>query len=169
MRSKYIPEDALVQIRALLAPSDRYLTDFLLATGFRLDDVLHLRRWQLSQGELTLKERKTGKVRSISIPPELQLKLNQSGENSRGCALRFAFPALRSGGKGKMHRTTYWRHFRAAVTAAGYEGRGFSPHSLRKVYAVRLFNRKGLKAVQEDLGHTYESTTMLYVFSDMID
>lgn len=169
MKSKYIPEDALVKIRALLAPSDRYITDFLLATGFRLDDVMHLRRWQLSQEQVTVKERKTGKVRSVTIPPDLVLRRKQNEETSRGWSLRFAFPSLRSGGKEKMHRTTYWRHFRAAVIAAGYEGRGFSPHSLRKVYAVRLFKRKGLKAVQEDLGHTYESTTMLYAFSNMID
>lgn len=67
-----------------------------------------------------------------------------------------------------MHRTTYWRHFNDAVERAGLAGRGYSPHSLRKCYAVKLFKKSGLKAVQDDLGHKYESTTMLYAFSDQL-
>ena len=56
-----------------------------------------------------------------------------------------------------------------AVDRANCSGRGYSPHSLRKVYAVRALAKTGdLLAVQSDLNHSHLSTTMLYALSDRL-
>ena len=66
-----------------------------------------------------------------------------------------------------MHRTTYWRHFEAACRAHGWGDCGYTPHSLRKLYAVRkLAETRSLVAVQRDLGHTSPAVTALYALSD---
>ena len=140
----------------------------LLETGFRLDDVMHVRAWQLSRDTLTVKEMKTGKLRTVSISKEMILSYRRAfpASHRRGWALSYAFPALRGGGKNKMHRTTYWRHFTEASRRAGYGDHAYTPHSLRKVYAVRLCKSSGIKAVKDSLGHEHITTTMLYAFAD---
>lgn len=139
------------------------MTAILADTGFRLDDVMHTRVWQWLGDEITVRERKTGKKRSVSIPEQLRKQLRGHFRGRK--SLRYAFPALRAGGRGKMHRTTYWRHFVAAAKAAGLEGR--TPHGLRKLYAVELFRRCGdLSAVQADLNHSKPEVTLIYAFAD---
>lgn len=167
MANRYIPEEHLRKICGRLRGVDRIITEVLLATGFRLDDIMHLRTWELRRETLTIRERKTGHVRSVRIPEEVRERL--AVHLRKRNPFRYAFPALRSGGKAKMHRTTYWRHFMAAVKACGLRDEGYSPHSLRKVYAVRRFAETGsLSKVQADLGHTKPEVTMIYAFSDRL-
>lgn len=144
-------------------PRDKYVARVLLSTGFRVDDLMHVRAWQLSRPVLEIVERKTGKLRSVPLPEELR----RSIPKERGAALRYAFPSLHVDSR-KMHRTTFYRHFREAVALCGWGDRGYSPHSLRKCYAVKLYKARGLPAVQEDLGHTCESTTMRYALADVL-
>lgn len=160
-KSEYIPAAQLGAIMAHLSAEDRYITALALATGFRIDDLLHVRTWQLRRSELTIKERKTGHVRTVSLPDELIRQTNRH-------ALSYAFPSFHSDAK-KLHRSTYWRHFLAAAAEAGYGGRGYSPHSLRKVYAVRLRNAGySVERIRADLGHCSQATTLIYAFSDLV-
>lgn len=149
-----------------LQPADKELALLLIDTGFRLDDIMHVRLWQLCKPTLTLLERKTGKLRSVSLS-HIHIK-HWTESSSEKNPLSFAFPRLARRGKRKnMHRTTFWRHFAEAVKACGFAGCGYSPHSLRKVYAVNLLRRtRSLEKVQKDLGHSHIGTTALYAFSD---
>lgn len=144
-------------IRAELSERDSYITDLLIATGYRLDDMLRVRNWQLNKTVLEIKERKTGKVRAVALPEQLRRRFDNP--------LAYAFETSDiKARKRKIHRTTYYRHFMAAVKRAGLDGLGYTPHSLRKVYAVNLYKAcKDLRAVQADLGHESLSTTCLYV------
>lgn len=165
MRNVYIPEKELAEIVKRLEGVDRVITLLLLGTGFRLDDIMHLRVWQLRAPELTIRERKTGNVRSVTIPAGVSEVCKAYA--ARRMALCYAFPALRRYGARKMHRTTYWRHFMEVVRRLGWEDKGYSPHSLRKVYAVNALSRSGsLRAVQKDLGHASMGVTALYALSD---
>lgn len=115
---------------------------------------------------MQLRERKTGKIRTVALPSEITEAYKRHPQ--RGAFL-YAFPSLRDGGRRKLHRTTYWRHFKRAVERAGFEGKGFSPHSLRKCYAVEKYRLCGdLREVQLDLGHNHISTTMLYALADVL-
>ena len=167
MRNRHIPEDDLREIAAQLRGVDHLITALLIGTGFRLDDVMHLRCWQLGRDAISIRERKTGHARAVTIPADLSdlLRAYIAGRHP----FRYAFPALRRGGAGKMHRTTYWRHFKAAARRLGMGDRGYTPHSLRKGYAVKALSRTGsLKAVQDDLGHTSPMVTALYALSDRL-
>lgn len=164
-RNAYLPEDRAVAILRKLAPVDQLITRLLIETGFRLDDIMHLRTWQLTGDTISLRERKTGHQRTVTIPSGLAADLRAYASKRHG--LSFAFPALRRGGRRKMHRSTYWRHFVGAVKALGWSDCGYDPHSLRKLYAVRKLAETGsLYAVQRDLGHRSIAVTALYALSD---
>lgn len=165
MRNTYISPGELAAVASRLNGRDRLLTAILRKTGFRLDDIMHTRVWQWRREAVTLCERKTGKRRTVALSPDLQGELRAAFAARHG--LEYAFPALRRCRARKMHRTTYWRHFIAAVRAAGLEGRGITPHSLRKLYAVeRLRSTGSLSAVQADLNHSRPEVTAIYAFAD---
>ena len=169
MGNKWIPPEHLREICSCLHGVDRLITDILLETGFRLDDVMHMKKYNLSGCSVHLRERKTGRDRSADLSTETAGKLRAYA--GRRHALSYLFPARRRGRKlkKKQHRSTYWRHFDAACKAAGYQDLGYSPHSLRKCYAVDLLRRTGsLREVQEALGHTNISTTAIYALSDRL-
>ncbi len=157
LANNYIPEREQELIRARLGKRDREIFDLLIRTGYRLDDVLRLRNWQLRKPTITMRERKTGNVRTVENPCR----------QNRGNPLEYAFKGRgRAGERKKLHRTTFWRHFEKAVRNAGLEGKGYTVHSLRKVYAVNLYRQcKNIKQVQSDLGHKNLATTCLYVLA----
>ena len=124
---------------------------------------MRARVWELRAQPITLHEAKTGKTRSVPISSDLHSRLAAyfAGRPS----LRAAFPTLCRRKRHREHRTTYWRHFVAAAAAAGLP-RSYTPHGLRKRYAVRLYRQTGdLEAVRRDLGHAYIGTTAIYALS----
>lgn len=156
-QNNYIPDGDLAKIRSRLTGDDVMIMDLLLETGYRLDDVLRLRRYQLSGKSITVRERKTGNVRTVTYSGRYRVT---------GCNLGYVFSTRRgrAGDRRKVHRTTFWRHFERAVVSAGLDGRGYTVHSLRKCYAVALYRRTGsVELVQRDLGHHSIATTALYL------
>lgn len=154
----------------MLTPEYRYLADLLRLTGYRVDDLLSSRNYQWSGSFVELHERKTGNVRRIPITAEITLTLSRYRRAVPGWRdlhpLAFAFQARRRapGTRHKLHRSTLYRAWEAAVRDAGLTGHGYTVHSLRKCYAVDLLKRTGsVEAVQRDLGHKYLSTTLLYI------
>lgn len=172
MKTRWIPEDHYNLILSKMITKDRWLVRLLRATGFRIDDVLHTRRWQWSGKEVSIRERKTQNVRRVPITPEIRRIVEQYEAAAGLKSSRFSafVPTRRNrpGDRKKLHRTTLWRHFDKAVQSCGLESYGYSLHSLRKCYAVDQFRKKGsLEAVQSDLGHKYLSTTLIYLADAM--
>lgn len=168
-RNSYISRADLSAVSRFLTDRDALITAVLADTGFRIDDVMHTRVWQWLGETITLIERKTGKARTVRLACDARERLKAAFAGAH--PFRYAFPALRrvSGGRGKMHRSTYWRHFVAAVKRAGFGGRGITPHSLRKLYAVELLQKCGsLAAVMRDLNHSKAEITMIYAFADKV-
>ena len=173
MRNRYIQPDHLDRIMRKADPDDRIIYILAIETGFRIDDILTMRQHHattaISTGALTLKEAKTGKRRSVQLSSEaLRAILRQFQYNTPfKHPLRFFFPSktTRRGQKRrKLHRSTVQRHFAQAVKRAGLAGRGYTVHSLRKVYARRLYDRtRSALAVMRDLNHDNLATTMLYL------
>lgn len=124
---------------------------------------MRARVWELRAQPITLHEAKTGKTRSVTISTNLHSRLATYFAGRP--PLRAAFPTLCRRKRHREHRTTYWRHFVAAAAAAGLP-RSYTPHGLRKRYAVRLYRQTGdLEAVRRDLGHAYIGTTAIYALS----
>lgn len=167
MTNTWIPPQRLAEIREMMNSRDQLITDVLVETGFRLDDIMHIRKSSLSGCSVHLREMKTGRYRTANLSPETARRLTEYAAKRH--TLSYLFPALRRAKRKKQHRSTYWRHFVRAAKDAGYAGCGYTPHSLRKVYAVALLQRSGsLAAVQKDLGHTNISTTAIYALSDRL-
>lgn len=169
MQNRQIPEDDLKKI---FTHCDAWYKDFfqiLIDTGFRLDDVLSIRRYEaksaLDCGVLALTEAKTGKGRRVELSADASRALAKHlKECNKQHPFAYVYQSSRKVKKMKKHRCTPFRHFAEAVKRAGLEGKGYTVHSLRKVYARRLYAKTSSAiAVQKDLNHDKLNTTLLYI------
>lgn len=171
LRAEYIPADRLRRIRDRLTTQDKLIMDTCIETGARIDDVLCLRGIQHDSKEhrIALLESKTNKRRVVTITPELSARLREQ----QGSRHHFAYIFRGLGNasqRRKPHRSTFWRHMVKAAELCGYRDNVYTPHSLRKIYAVNLLHKtRSLEAVRRDLGHKHLTTTMLYALSDRQD
>lgn len=171
--SAYIPPEHMDRIRRKLTAEMRALVDILRLTGYRVDDLLKSReyQWYGKDGYVILYEHKTKKQRKVTYSEEIKEAVERYKavrQRTRSVQpLRYFVQGLRDfqADRRHRHRSTVYRHFAEAVKRAGLEGHGYTIHSLRKCYAVDLYNATGsLLEVQRDLGHESLSTTCLYVF-----
>ena len=110
---------------------------------------------------MTVKEKKTGKYRNISMPLNLIELLKQNGRKSNS---QFCFPSSKDPMK-PIHRDTIAAQIEKAKNACGIKDITISIHSARKMYAIRKFHETGdHRAVQKDLGHRHEGTTLVYIY-----
>lgn len=88
-----------------------------------------------------------------------------AGRRGDGCEnLIPSFRHRKDGTRPSIHRATVWRHIEAAIKRAGLAGYGYTVHSLRRCYAVRIMKETGsIEAAQKALGHDRISTTLLYL------
>lgn len=159
--SEYVPKEELGHIYAALMPANRLVCQVSEATGLRIGDVLALRTEQIVKGyRITVHESKTGKSRRVYIPRLLHAQLlAQAGET-------WVFAGARDPTK---HRTrqAVWADIKRAARAFRLP-QCVSPHSLRKVYAVREWEQSGdLGKVGKALNHepTHPETTMIYAMA----
>lgn len=130
-----------------------------LETGWRIDDVLHLRVSDLKGRTLSCITMKTGKLDKKVISADLAKRLLQVSNNGRLFDGRF--------GDKPRTRQAVWRDVKKAVKRLGIAG-NVAPHSARKTYAVEDFKDNGLAQVQKDLQHDRLSTTLIYAFADLL-
>lgn len=131
-----------------------------LETGWRIDDVLHLRLSDLNGRTLSCVAMKTGKPDKKVISADLAKRLRQVANNGRLFDGRF--------GDKPRTRQAVWRDVKKAAKRLELDG-NIAPHSARKTYAVEDFKENGIRKVQDDLQHDRISTTMIYAFADLID
>lgn len=158
MKSRYVADRELNIILCALMPQNALAIEVSLATGLRIDDVLHLKADDVAKMDFTVKERKTGKRKRVHLGKELVRDL------------------LAISGRVYVfeHRTDWTRpRTRQAVykdvvrVAKMLRLKGVTPHSARKVYAVRRYREKrDIKRVQRLLNHSSEAVTMLYALAD---
>lgn len=172
--NKLIPEN---ELRLILDKADPRYRDFfviLVETGFRVEDVLSCRRWQFAKAldtrVLALTEAKTGKCREVGLTEDAAGAILSALKASVGInPFNYVFHALRHVKKAQRHRSTVYRQFVEAAKRAGFGKKGYTIHSLRKVYARRLYDRvRSLRMVQADLNHDSPNTTRIYL-SDLED
>ena len=138
---------------------------FLVAenTGLRVGDVVKICVEDIrSDGRIFYKAQKTGKEGLAHVPPSLIKKLRQNSQGGTWC-----FPSPKKSGEHITRQAVYQRIKRAAKKA-GISEFGISPHSFRKVFAVKLFNNSDIGTVKEALQHTSASVTELYALSDWL-
>lgn len=152
----------MLHILASLMPSNRLILEVSLSTGLRLGDVLNLKTEQLKP-RMSIREQKTGKFRTISLPSDLLDRLiTQAGKI-------YVFPNRLDYRK---HRTrqAVWKDLKRSAKLFRLPAQlNIAPHSERKIYAVGQYRRTcNIKKIQELLNHSNEAVTWLYCASDIL-
>ncbi|MDR2179138.1 MAG: site-specific integrase [Synergistaceae bacterium] len=160
----------IIAMRELLReenPRDEVLFILGINTALRISDLLSLTLSDVTDisgkisEEISMKEQKTGKVRSFPLNrvvresladwlPRLEANLNAS-----------LFPSQKNGGKA----ITRW-HARRVLAAAGEAVglKNIGTHSLRKTFGYHAFMRwKSIELVQKLLGHSSPAITLRYI------
>ena len=146
------------------------IIDLLTATGLRVDDLLNTeaRAWQ--GRAVTVKEAKTGKSKFVIVDDEIirpainRLSRLTAGRRGDGCVCLVPSLRCRDGRRLSVHRSTVWRHIQRAIRRAGLSERGYTVHSLRRVYAVNVLRATGsIEEARKALGHDRISTTLIYL------
>lgn len=160
MKSDFIEPEMLEHVFAALMPTNALICRLCLETGLRVGDVVALRTARFKQ-RLSLIEQKTGKRRIVYIRKRLfDEVLKQAGRV-------FVFPHRFDENKHRTRQAVYLDLKRAAK--AFRVKKQLSPHSLRKVFAVELFEKTGdVSTVQNALNHDNDFVTLLYAFADKL-
>lgn len=158
MTAEYLVRREMEHVFAALTPANRLVCRVCVDTGLRVGDVVQLRTEQLAP-QFWIQEQKTKKRRRVNLTSGLLKALQaQAGET-------WVFPSPKDQ---RRHRTrqAVWHDVKRACKAFRLP-QNVSPHSLRKVYAVKLLERcKGNTArVQRALNHSDMATTMIYVMA----
>ena len=163
MKARYIREYEKIALQRNMA-AELWLP-FLVAeyTGLRVGDVIKIRVGDLrSDGRIFYTAQKTGKDGVCKVPPSLIKKLRQNALGGVWC-----FPSPKKAGEHLTRQAVYQRIKRAAKKA-GVSEFGISPHSFRKIFAVKLFNNSDIGTVKAALQHTSASVTELYALADWL-
>lgn len=161
-RTDYIKPDAMDCILMALEYPNKVACEVMLSTGLRISDVLGIRTEQVRRNaRISVRESKTGKLRRVTLSQPLR-------ERMMGIAGRVYVWEHRTDTLKHRTRQAVYKDIRRAAKALGVYG-VVSPHSLRKVYAVRRYRACGdMRKVQSLLNHGNLDITMLYALADEI-
>lgn len=157
MKSRYIDLGDLEKVEKVMDSEAFLPLRVSLETGLRIGDVVSLTRSNLKGDGIHYKAQKTGKRGIAVISSDLRKKLKGKG--------KWLFPSPYKPDK-HLTRQAVWARIKSAGRRAGVNLEGLSPHTMRKVFAVELYRKKGFRAVQEALQHNNSATTEIYSFSD---
>lgn len=161
IRTDYATDHELDIVLSLLTPANRLACQVSLHTGLRISDVLAIRTDQLRSPRISVRERKTGKLRRVYIPQRLLTRMReQAGEV-------WVWPNARDP---QRHRTrqAVWMDVHRAARAMRATAT-IAPHSMRKTYAVRRYQHSGdIADVQRALNHTDPAVTVIYALADQL-
>lgn len=159
MKSDYIKASAYNALYKYMQYENVLVLRLCLETGMRVGDAVALKKTALKGRSIFFTSQKTGKPCKKVLSQKLvnELKRNSCGD--------WFFPG-RCGGHRK--RQTVWKDVKKAAALAKLPEH-VSPHSTRKTYAVKIFHEDGINAAAEALQHDKLETTMLYVFSDLLN
>ena len=167
-RSQWVCDDVMRLILAAMMPANRLAIECSLVTGLRISDVLSLHTDTIRKTQRPyVRDSKTGKTHRIYLPVELRQRLLQQAGTI------WVFEGRTDPTR---HRTRGAVYKDMTQAAAIYRRSGMtdvqhiSPHSARKVAAVRAYKQGGLDAAQAMLVHDpdHPLVTMIYALSDQM-
>jgi len=163
MKADYLLNEQVERVLACLTPVNRLVMRVCLHTGLRIGDVLAFRSEQAERGpRWWITEQKTGKRRMVALPHDLWQELAEQA------GAEWVFESRLDPAK---HRTrqAVWKDVKRAAWAFRLDGVNASPHSARKIYAVKLLDEYGdLKKVQRALNHSSPEVTTIYALADKL-
>lgn len=157
----YIPPDSFEILLKALMPQNRLALQVAMATGLRIDDVLHIKTADMQKGRFTVKEMKTGKRRRVRIPNALR-------EECLRYAGRFYVFEHRLEQTKPRTRQAVYKDLKRACNLFRVNGLQISPHTARKIYSVCLYDKyNSVDKVRETMKHSDNATTEIYCNADV--
>jgi integrase len=157
----YIPEESFEILLKALMPENRLALQVSLATGLRIDDVLHIKSKDIVKERFTVKEMKTGKRKRIRIPKVLR------EECIRYSGRYYVFEHRLDPTKPRTRQAVY-KDLKRACDLFRVNGLQISPHTARKIYSVCLYDKyNSVDKVKQALNHAKTSTTEIYCNADV--
>lgn len=140
----------------VLSQRNRLIFDTFIYTGLRRGELSNLRREQIYEDRIIVKEWKWGKDRVIYIPKHFSIRLHQF---MRETAHEFLFYTDRGD---KIKDRTYHTIFSHLQQSTGIR---VHPHALRHTYASNcIIDGIDIYTLQQQLGHTDIKTTSMYLY-----
>ncbi|MDG5604542.1 integron integrase [Escherichia coli] len=156
--------DEVVRILGFLEGEHRLFAQLLYGTGMRISEGLQLRVKDLDfdHGTIIVREGKGSKDRALMLPESLAPSLREQLSRARAWWLKDQAEGRSGVALPDALERKYPRAFKRAVEQAGIT-KPATPHTLRHSFATALL-RSGydIRTVQDLLGHSDVSTTMIY-------
>lgn len=131
-------------------------------SGYRVSDVLNLTVYDLKEiinnGKFTIKEKKTGKLRSVALTAELKKTLVEFVKDKNDYEKVFR---SRQGQNKAVSSRQMGRDLKKAAKEVGLKV-NVGTHSARKTFAYYMDKARGIEFVQALLGHSTQRVTMVY-------
>ena len=163
LRSDYIDPNYFLLILRALTTENRLAVLVSMYTGLRISDVLSLKTNQIRKQRFTVKEQKTGKSKRIRLSDELTEDLLKIAGRV------YVFSNRLDEKKTRTRQAVYKDIQRACKLLRVSSSYVVSPHSARKIYAVRVYrDRLDIGKVKNLLNHDSEAVTMIYAMADQL-
>lgn len=161
MTSQWIPNKYVRYVLAGLMLDNRLALTVALKTGMRIGDVLEIPTTALKHNSYTYTEQKTKKNRTVKLDYKLRKQLKQIAGQ------KYVFEHRLDPNK---HRTRQAVYYDLVRLAKAYHLHNLTPHSMRKCYAVSLYDKNGknIDEIQRELNHTDKNVTLLYALADIL-
>lgn len=155
-RDRYLTDEEVAAIRAKAGDRLQVIIDLLFLTGQRIEDVLTIRRSDLTEEGIVFQQQKTGNKLCIAWNPGLKAVVERAKAlNPKVAALTLLYSRS---GKAPDYRSVL-RQWHDACEAAGVEDA--TPHDMRAKAATDA-DEAGQNA-QSLLGHTSQANTRRYL------
>lgn len=152
------PELTAISTAARSDPRDAALIAFLLGTGARIGEAANLRWRDVRMGSVTISG-KTG-PRPVPLPAQAQRLMAGLGDGD----------AVWVGPRGPLTTAGLRQVVEAVIRRAGVTGKRASAHTFRHTFATEYLRLGGsLQKLQDYLGHSEITTTMVYVHMTQAD
>lgn len=160
MQAQYISREAWGVLLPHMTEENALAIVVSLETGLRVGDVLRIRVSHLFDSGFHYVSCKTGKSGTAKCSSEVLAMLRENARDG------ICFPGRKGSKSPFRSRQAVWRDVRKAANRVGLAVH-VSPHSARKTFAVDLYHKKGISAVQKALQHGSVHTTNLYALADL--
>ncbi|MBA7491549.1 Tyrosine recombinase XerC [subsurface metagenome] len=166
---KYLNQDEKKKLLATLkdrksAARSYMMYHLMLNTGLRLSETISLNIGDVQGRRILTVPGKGDKVRDIPLNKAIRDHITEylSREKFKGEALEPDSPLFLSRNHKRISKRAVQQDLKKWIQLSGIEG-DYSPHALRHTVGTELLNKtKNIRLVQEFLGHTDISTTMIY-------
>lgn len=157
MRVEGLTKSEAQALKSKLKQPYRLIWDIGSSTGLRISDILSLRVKDIQGKRKTIREKKTGKSRTIYIRDSVK---KEAAEYVAGKKLNIHDKLF------TVNRSDVWRSFKLAAKAAGIKKR-VGTHTMRKTYALHYIGRADttIKDLQKRLNHNNMGDTIGYIYN----